>query len=62
MAIVVKDILGAPEETVEITTIDRDLIKRIRAHLGMIEAIKVTRWLTGCTLQTCKEFVQEMKD
>lgn len=49
------------EENVEVNYNDATLIKKIKDQLGMIEAIRVTRWLTKASLLASKEFVENLK-
>lgn len=46
-----------PEQDFTIMWCDAELIKEIAAKVGPIQAMKVTRWLTKCSLRTAKDFV-----
>lgn len=51
-----------PDPDVQIEHTDMLLIKRIRNEIGLIEAIKVTRWLTKASLKESKQFVDSLSD
>lgn len=57
MGITVKPKIEEPEENIEISADDAGTIERIATHCGKIDAMKATRWLTGCRLLTAKRFV-----
>jgi ribosomal protein L7/L12 len=62
MPITVKAPLEIAEPAVEITDTDAFLIRKVRDQLGKIDAIRITRWLTECSLLTCKNFVENLKE
>jgi len=60
MAITIEKTIHQPEADFVIKEHEAATIKRIADKVGKIEAIVVTRWKTGCSLLTAKNFVEGM--
>ncbi len=55
-----KPVIG-PEKDVMIEYRTMELIKRVKRGCGFLDAVMVTREITGCSLLTAKIFVEELK-